>query len=67
VTRLTDDAAPDGLPAVSPDGQQIAFISKRGDSWGLWIMPSAGGEASLVTAIADEQPDWLVHAIDWPR
>ena len=35
VTRLTDDPAPDGLPAVSPDGEQIAFISKRGDSLGF--------------------------------
>jgi heat shock protein HslJ len=67
VTRLTNDAAPDGLPAVSPDGQHIAFFSKRSGAWGLWIMPAAGGEATQITAIPGELPDWLRQSIDWPR
>ena len=67
VVRLTKFAAPDGLPAVSPDGSRIAFFSKRDNQWGVWVMPAAGGVAKLVTSIADEQPDWLVHGIDWPK
>ena len=67
VTRLTNDPAPDGLPAVSPDGQQFAFISKRGGGWGLWVMPATGGEATLITAIPGELPDWLRQSVDWPR
>jgi Tol biopolymer transport system component len=67
VTRLTEEPAPDGLPAVSPDGQQIAFISKRGDAWGLWVMPTAGGEAALITPIEGDLPDWLIQAVDWPK
>ena len=67
VTRLTNDGAPDGLPAVSPDGSQIAFISKRSGAWGLWVMPIAGGDATQITAIAGELPDWLMQAVDWPQ
>lgn len=67
VTRLTNDPAPDGLPAVSPDGQQVAFLSKRSGGWGLWVMPATGGDATQITAIPQELPDWLRQAIDWPR
>ena len=67
MTRLTDDTAPDGLPAVSPDGQQIAFISKRGGAWGLWVMPANGGDPTQVAAIEGELPDWLLQAVDWAR
>ena len=67
VTRLTNDPAPDGLPAVSPDGQQIAFISKRGGTWGLWVMPVAGGDATQIAPIQGDLPDWLMQAVDWPR
>jgi heat shock protein HslJ len=59
VTRLTNDPAPDGLPAVSPDGQRIAFFSKRSGAWGLWMMPATGGDATQITAIPGELPDWL--------
>ena len=57
---------PAGL-AVSPDGTQVAFISKRGGAWGLWVMPVAGGEATQVTAIEGELPDCLAQAVDWAR
>jgi Tol biopolymer transport system component len=67
VTRLTDDPAVDGLPAVSPDGTQIAFMSNRGGTWGLWVMPAAGGAATQIAAIQGDLPDWLLQAVDWAR
>lgn len=67
VARLTNDPAPDGLPAVSPDGSQIAFFSKRSGAWGLWVMPAEGGDATQITAIPGELPNWLRQAVDWPR
>lgn len=67
IARLTNDPELDGMPAVSPDGQQIAFISNRNGSWGIWTIPIAGGEATLITAIDSEQPNWLIHGVDWPR
>ncbi|NJN82081.1 MAG: hypothetical protein HC802_07215 [Caldilineaceae bacterium] len=67
VTRLTNDPAPDGLPAVSPDGQQIAFISKRDGGWGLWVIPATGGDATKISTIEGDLPDWLLQAVDWPR
>lgn len=41
VTALTDDSFNDVDPAVSPDGSQLVFASKRGstdDTFDLWIM-----------------------------
>ncbi|WP_375446925.1 DPP IV N-terminal domain-containing protein [uncultured Fibrella sp.] len=38
-------------PAVSPDGNEIAFIS-GGD---IWTVPAAGGEARLLVAHADNE------------
>jgi Tol biopolymer transport system component len=67
VTRLTNDPASDGLPAVSPDGTQVAFISNRGGSWGMWVVPIAGGDASKIADIAGDLPDWLTQAVDWVR
>lgn len=40
--RLTDDPAEDGLPVWSPDGRFIAFVSKRGGTWSLWMMNADG-------------------------
>ncbi|MFQ5578602.1 MAG: LysM peptidoglycan-binding domain-containing protein, partial [Anaerolineae bacterium] len=42
--RLTNNSANDGLPAWSPDGQSIAFVSDRGGVWAVWVVDAAGGE-----------------------
>ena len=44
LTRLTDDPANDGLPAWSPDGTHIAFVSDRGGKWAIWTMKADGTE-----------------------
>ena len=67
ITRLTDDLANDGLPAISPDGTRVAFVSNRGDGWGLWQIPAQGGTATQLTAINGQMPNWLEEGVDWPQ
>jgi dipeptidyl aminopeptidase/acylaminoacyl peptidase len=50
--QLTFADAPDKLPAFSPDGRSIAFLSKRGeesDGYRVFVMPSSGGESRAPT------------------
>lgn len=64
---LTEGAFDDLLPAWSPDGKAIAFVSKRGhdpdrtDNWDVYaIEPRAGAAARPLTTFegADNHPDW---------
>jgi Tol biopolymer transport system component len=45
---LTSEAAIDENPSVSPDGQQIAFVSDRGNERAIWLMSSLGGAPRLL-------------------
>jgi len=47
--RLTDDPAPDGFPAWSSDGEQIAFISERDGFPELYVMNSDGTEPTRLS------------------
>jgi dipeptidyl aminopeptidase/acylaminoacyl peptidase len=47
--QFTTGEVSDGLPVFSPDGQWLAFTSKRGEKKGLYIMPRSGGEARLLS------------------
>lgn len=60
VTRLTDDPAQDVMPAVSPDGQYVAFCSDRNGSWDIFVMPIDGGKAVQLTSDGahDLHPSW---------
>jgi dipeptidyl aminopeptidase/acylaminoacyl peptidase len=51
--QLTSDAANDSSPAWSPDGELIAFVSKRGEDKApqLYVIPVNGGEARRVTNV----------------
>ncbi|CAN5495220.1 S9 family peptidase [soil metagenome] len=64
---LTNGKHDDGLPAWSPNGKEIAFVSKRGDdpdrteNWDLYVIEAKAGakERQLTTAPeADAHPDW---------
>ena len=57
------------VPRVSPDGKQIAFIgglmSDQGSTGGdIWVVPSAGGNPTDVTANIDGTPTWLMWESD---
>ncbi|MCE9668860.1 tolB protein precursor protein [Myxococcus stipitatus] len=54
---LTDGAHRDDMPAWSPDGKYLAFVSERAGNVDLFLMRADGsGQTRLTTA---EAPDWL--------
>jgi dipeptidyl aminopeptidase/acylaminoacyl peptidase len=63
VRRLTTVAANDSAPTWSPDGQRIAFISKRGDdeNASLYVLRMDGGEPEkiLELPLGVSGPQWL--------
>lgn len=65
VTRLTNNPSNDGLPVVSPDGRQVAFVSNRGGEWGVWVMPLTGGSPERLIRLGSDLPNWLEQSIDW--
>ena len=40
--NLTDNDFEDGLPAISPDGDTVAYISNESGNWGLWTVDIHG-------------------------
>ncbi len=60
LSRLTDDAGRDGLPAWSPDGKRIAFVSNRHGSFGLYVTSAATERApELARLFTSERVDGL--------
>jgi dipeptidyl aminopeptidase/acylaminoacyl peptidase len=49
---ITSDTGNNSAPAWSPDGSQVAFVSTRGGSAQLYLMPAAGGTARVVTDVS---------------
>ncbi len=56
--KLTEQ--PDGAydPAYSPDGQSIAFVSRKGNVSELWLMDSDGENPLLLSTIVSRSPVW---------
>jgi Tol biopolymer transport system component len=56
---LTSDAEIDSLPAISPDGSRVAFVSSRGGRRGLWLVPAGGGAPRLLVPVdVVDRPSW---------
>jgi len=49
LTRLTADPWHDITPAISPDGSQLAFASRRNGYWDLYLLTLATGEVTRLT------------------
>lgn len=59
--QLTQDAADDRYPALSPDGKRIVFRSDRGGDPDIWVMDSDGSNAVDLTAgtgLWESAPAW---------
>lgn len=63
--RLTNNAAQDGLPTISPDGQWIGFVTDRSGSWEIWEVALDGSNEQPVMPIQGVLRNWLEHAIQW--
>jgi TolB protein len=53
LTRLTSTPAIDTAPSYSPDGQQIAFESDRGNSQQLYVMNADGSNQRRISPLGD--------------
>ncbi len=49
ITRLTDGAWDDESPTVSPDGNQVAFLSNRSGKWDIYLLDLRTNTLSQVT------------------
>ncbi len=64
------DSPEDMSPAVSPDGQQIAYTSRQGDNWDVYLVGIRGGPPTRLTTqpgkdgIPVWSPDgaWIAYA-----
>jgi Tol biopolymer transport system component len=60
--RLTQDGALNQGPAVSPDGQQVAYWSQQGSRYGIAAMTSNGVDERVIFETAQDraglQPTW---------
>lgn len=60
LTRLTAGSWSDTHPALSPDGQTIAFASNRAGQWDLYLLHLQTGETQRITNTPeyDSAPSW---------
>ncbi len=69
IRRLTTRSGPDGSPAVSPDGRQIAYLGYDDRDYGytvgkLYVMNTDGSGSRILTANLDREAGSPVWAAD---
>lgn len=57
---LTSHPEADLMPALSPDGKWLAYVSRQNKSYDVWVKPAAGGLATVLTTNTsdDYSPSW---------
>lgn len=67
--NLSNHPADDGLGAISPDGNWVAFVSTRDGGWGVWVVPLSGGDAQRlpidIPGWVGGYGGWTVERISW--
>ena len=74
--RLTENGSNEGLPAWSPDGQSLAYVSDQGGVWAIWVMNTdgtnqrkivnmSGSPDGIVLHDNDNSKGWLEERISW--
>ena len=53
--RLTTAPGTNNHPRWSPDGKTVAFVSSRGGSAQVWLLPIQGGERTSIDEAADRR------------
>jgi serine/threonine protein kinase len=51
--QITKDEFSNDNPIWSPNGDEIAFFSRRGNQTGIWRIPSLGGTPTLLKTVQD--------------
>ncbi len=54
-SQLTTGAWEEESPVWSPDGEQLAFISNRGQQLGIWTTPLLGGTPTLLKKLDEKE------------
>jgi len=72
INLSNNPAANDGLPAIAPDGSQVAFVSDRDGRWAIWMTPISGGPAKKLFNLYGAQPlgagdAWLTERLSWGK
>ena len=68
-----DRLAQDGLSAISPDGNWVAFVSNRDGVWAIWVSSLAGGIAEKLFDLpsggvwAQNEQEWGRQRLSWGR
>jgi acylaminoacyl-peptidase len=65
--RFTHGEQRDGWARWSPDGTQLAFISDRGETSQVWLIPAGGGEARVLTKLEEGSVGELAWSPDGTR
>jgi Flp pilus assembly protein TadG len=69
INLSNNPASNDGLGTFSPDGKWIAFVSDRDGQWGVWYVPTSGGDPKSlpITGLrfGGGDRDWTTERVSW--